>query len=78
MKYTAAANQEYFPIVENLDNLSLEWMRRSNAFQFDRTIKELKPRLEYTDKEKKELRPFWDMPDILPLKLKSGSSYDNL
>ena len=76
--YTEAPNEEYSPIVENLDNLSLEWMRRSRAFQFDKTMAQLRPPLEYLDTAKKELRPFWDMPDFIPLKLKSESNYDNL
>ena len=78
MTYTEAKNEEYFSIFDNLDNLNCDFLRRANAFQCDRKLSEQKIPREYLDKEKKQLRPFFDMPDFYPMTLKSESTHDNL
>ena len=64
-------SEEYYPIFDatELENLNWELLKYKQPWKMGKELR-LKP--EYTNSKKNKMRAFWDVPNLLPFKLKEG------
>ena len=69
--YCEPESEEYFPAFSDIEKLDFTILSRSRAFQclftsnYQRDVGDFKK--EYLDEDQKQLRPFFDQPDVLPV-----------